>query len=168
MTEIEVKIRVEDANSARRKLLESGAKLLRERYFEENTLYDFRPRTLWHKRQALRIRNIGKKTYVAFKGTPQKSRKFKVREEHETEVKNRRQLEKILKSTGLIPCFRYQKHRTVFKRKSLTINLDEMSIGTFIELEGERNEIVAYAKTLGYSKSEFIKSDYVELLLQEA
>lgn len=167
MVETEVKIRVKDFNSVKEKISNLGIKLEKERFFEENTLYDFPSQDMYKKRQALRVRKIGKKAFLTFKGTPQKSRKFKIREEYETEVKNQKQLRKILKSLGLIPIFHYQKYRTVFKKGCLKICFDEISIGNFIEMEGEREEIVKVAKTLGFSKDKFIKLDYIQLLKKE-
>lgn len=164
MVEIEVKIRIKDIGLITRKIINQGAKLEKERFFEENTLYDFPSHLLYKKRQALRLRKINKKTFFAFKGAPQKSRKFKIKEEYETEVKNEKQLKKILKSIGLIPVFNYKKHRTVYRKKRLKICLDETPVGNFIELEGERGEIVKVAKALGFTKKEFIKLDYIQLL----
>jgi len=167
MTEIEVKIRAKDLTSFREKISQLGAILEKERFFEENTLYDFPSHTLYKKRQALRLRVIGKTIFLTFKGPPQKSRKFKIREEYETAVKNQKQLKKILKSLGLVPVFNYQKYRTILKKGSLKICLDETSVGNFIEMEGERNKIVKFAKDLGFSKKEYIKLDYVELIKRE-
>lgn len=164
MVEIEVKIRIKDISPIAKKILNQGAKLEKERFFEENTLYDFPSHLLYKKRQALRLRKIDKKTFIAFKGTPQKSRKFKIREEYETEIKNEKQLKKILKSIGLIPVFNYKKHRTLYRKKRLKICLDETPVGNFIELEGKREEIVKIAKALGFTKKEFIKLDYIQLM----
>lgn len=167
MVEIEVKIKVEDLGSFREKILQLGAKLEKERFLEENILYDFRSQTLFRKRQALRLRTIGEKAFLTFKGAPQKSRKFKIREEYESEVKNQKQLRKILKSIGLVPVFSYQKHRTVLKKGALKICLDELAIGNFIEIEGKRNEIVKLAKALGFPKDKYIKLDYIQLIRKE-
>lgn len=167
MVEIEVKIKVEDLSSFREKILQLGAKLEKERFLEENILYDFPSQILYRKRQALRFRIQGKKAFLTFKGAPQKSRKFKIREEYESEVKSQKQLRKILKSIGLVPVFNYQKQRTVLKKGSLKICLDELSIGNFIELEGKRNEIAKFAKALGFSKDRYIKLDYVQLIKGE-
>lgn len=168
MVEIEVKIRISDIKNLGEKILQLGAKLEKERFYEENTLYDFPSKILYKKRQALRLRKMNKKSFLTFKGPPQKSRKFKIREEYETEVKNENQLRKILKSLGFIPIFNYEKHRTVYRKKSLKISLDETSIGNFIELEGKRGEIVKFANALGVSKREFIKLDYIQLIKKES
>lgn len=164
MIETEVKIRIKDIDSTVKRIIQQGARLEKERYREQNTLYDFPSQLLYKKRQALRLRRINKKTFFAFKGAPQKSRKFKIREEHETEVKNGREFKKILKSVGLSPAFQYNKYRRVFRKKRLKIYLDETPVGNFLELEGEREDIVKTAKALGFSKKEFIKSDYIQLL----
>ncbi len=168
MVEIEVKIRIIDIKNLGEKILQVGARLEKERFYEENTLYDFPSKILYKKRQALRLRKMNKKSFLTFKGPPQKSRKFKIREEYETEVKNEKQLRKILKSLGFIPVFNYEKHRTVYRKKSLKISLDETSIGNFIELEGKRGEIVKFANALGVSKREFIKLDYIQLIKKES
>ncbi len=167
MVEIEVKIKIKDIKAIKERILHRGARLEKERFYEENTLYDFPSQALYKKQHALRLRKMNKKIFLTFKGPPQKSRKFKIREEYETEVKNEKQLRKILKSLGLIPVFYYQKHRAVFRKKRLKICLDETSIGNFIELEGERNDIVKFAKDLDISKTEFIKLDYIQLMKKE-
>ena len=167
MVEIEIKIKVDDIDSLKEKILNLNARLEKERYSEENTLFDFSDQSLYKKRQALRLRTACKKTFLTFKGPPEKSRKFKIRKEYETEVKNEKQIRKILKSLGFIPVFTYKKFRTVYRKKHLNICLDETSIGNFMELEGERNEIVKFTDELGISKKEFIKLDYIQLMKKE-
>jgi adenylate cyclase class 2 len=166
MTEIEVKIRIADPAALREKLLALKAVITRERHAETNVLYDLATAELRSRRQALRLRTAGKRATLTFKGEPQKSRSFKVREEFETQVRNPKELRKILKALGLKETFAYAKHRTVLRKGRLTIAIDETSIGNFIELEGERHEITRLARALGYGRADFIKSDYVELILQ--
>ncbi|MBN2246598.1 MAG: class IV adenylate cyclase [Candidatus Aminicenantes bacterium] len=167
MLEIEIKIKIDDLESAKNKILSAGASLFKNRYFEQNSLYDFPKRDLYIKNQALRLRKINKKTYLTFKGAERKSRKFKIREEFETEIKNERQIIKILKSLGLKTVCTYEKYRTVFAYKKLKICLDELSIGNFLEIEGQQSDIVRFANLLGYSKKDFIKSDYIQMLKRE-
>ena len=164
MTETEAKIKIVDVKAFREKILKAGAVLVKERYLEKNTLYDFADASLRRKRQAVRIRTIGRKTFFTFKGTPQKSRKFKVREEFETEVKKGKALLKILRRLGLAPAFRYRKHRTVFRKGRLKICLDETQVGNYCELEGEKSDIVRFVKAIGAAKSELIKLDYIQLI----
>jgi adenylate cyclase class 2 len=166
MTEIEVKIEIKDIDKLKDKIISFGAKQVKSRYLEENTLYDFPSRLLYSQRQALRLRLENKKTFLTFKGPPQKSRKFKIRKEYETELKSVKNIKQILKELGLVPTFGYKKHRSVYRKNRLKICLDETSIGNFIELEGERNEIVKFASVLGFSKKEFIKLDYIQMMMQ--
>jgi predicted adenylyl cyclase CyaB len=165
MTEIEVKIRIDDPEKLKEKLAALGAESIKNRHWEENTLYDFPSQLLFSQQRALRLRIENKKAYLTFKGPPQKSRKFKIREEYETEVKNAKQMKKILKKLGFIPTFTYKKYRTVYRIKKLKICLDETSIGNFVELEGEQSHIVRIASSLGFSKKEFIKLDYIQLIM---
>lgn len=166
MTEIEVKIRVESASAERERLLKLGARLEHERALEANTLYDFRTKQLTRDIQALRLRTVGRKCFLTFKGSPQRSRRFKVREEFEVEVKNEKRARKILQALGLVPVFHYEKHRTVFRRDRLKVCLDETSLGVFLELEGERSRIIRLVKLLGVKPEDLIKLDYVELFRQ--
>jgi adenylate cyclase, class 2 len=166
LVEIEVKVRVKDAASMRRALLDSGAQVERERYPEENMLFDLPSRILTAQRCALRLRRAGRKAFLTFKGAPQKSRRFKVRQEHETEVRNEKEMRQILRALGFVAVFRYEKSRTTFRRGRLKIALDETAAGVFCEFEGERSDIVKYARSLGFSSADMIKQDYVEILRQ--
>jgi len=164
MLEIEVKIRVADLEAVQKNLTARGAQLIKPRHLEENTLYDFREGNLYARNHALRLRTVNKKTFLTYKGAPLKSRKFKIREEFETELKNRADSRKILKALGLIPVVSYSKHRTVYRHRRLKICLDETSAGVFLELEGKRSDIVRFANSIGFEKTEFITADYIRLM----
>lgn len=167
MLEIEVKIKIEHLTDIKEKILAQGAELAKERYPHDDTFYDFPSFELKKKHHALRVRKVHKKTFLTFKGPGQKSRKFKIKEEYETEVKNEKHLRQILNSLGLQPVFHYSKFRTVFRKKRLTICLDETPIGNFLELEGQQSDIVKFAQALNFSKEDFIKLDYVQLIQSE-
>jgi predicted adenylyl cyclase CyaB len=164
MIEIEVKVRVEDLAAVQNRLLSLGATVFKERHFEENTLYDFADRRLTGRGEALRVRKIGRKAFLTFKGTPHKSRKYKIRTEYETEARNPRDLVRLLQALGFVAVARYEKHRTELKKGTLTICLDETKIGTFVEFEGERETIARMARTLGMPKESWIKKSYPTLL----
>jgi len=164
MTEIEVKIRIEDPKAARDKVLALGATVARDRHLEENALFDFDPPRLHPARRALRLRRAGRRATLTFKAEPRKSRSFKVREEFETQVHDPKQARRILEALGLRETFRYRKHRTVLRKARLTICIDETPVGCFLELEGERHEIVRFARALGYKRADFITHSYVKML----
>lgn len=164
MLEIEVKIRVENPEAVIKDIEARGGRLIKPRTFEENTLYDYRGGQLYAKNHALRLRTVNRKTFLTYKGALQKSRKFKIREEFETELKNRTDTRRILKALGLIPVYSYSKHRTVYQHRHLKICLDETSAGIFLELEGKRSDIVRFAHSIGIEKAAFITTDYIQLI----
>jgi len=164
MIEIEVKIRIEDPQAVLGRLQASGAVVVRPRFLEENTLYDFPGGTLRASRRALRLRRSGRRTTVTFKGEPRKSRSFKVREEFESTVGDAGQLRKILRALGLRPAYSYRKHRTQLRKGPLAIAVDETAAGAFLELEGPRHDITRFARGLGFSRADFIRDDYIELI----
>jgi len=162
--EIEVKVRVSALGPVRSQILALGAVEVKSPYHEMNVLYDFKNRALFKKRHALRLRTAGKKAFLTFKGEPRKSRKYKIREEFETEIRNPRHARKILKALGFVEIYRYEKRREVFKKGTLTICLDETAAGPFIEFEGEREKIARFSKLLKIPKKDWIKLNYIQLL----
>jgi len=167
LIEIEVKIRVNDRAALSAALLRAGAYLKKERAAEENTLYDFRSRALKKKNCALRLRRTCRKAFLTYKGAPQKSRRFKVREEFETEVKNEKHVKSILRKLGMVVAYRYRKFRTEYRTNRLRISLDETAAGCFLELEGQRSDIAKFARMLGFTSADWIKLDYVQLLQEK-
>jgi predicted adenylyl cyclase CyaB len=164
MTEIEVKIRIDDPKAARDKAQALGAAITRDRRLEHDAFFDFAPPVLVPARRTLRLRVVGKWAALTFKGEPRKSRSFKVREESWTQVRDPKELRKILKALGLRETFAYRKHRTMLRTARLSICVDETAVGNFLELEGERHEIVRFARKLGYKRADFITLSYVEML----
>jgi adenylate cyclase class 2 len=164
MIEVEVKIRIDDPKSFRAKALGLGAVIARERHLEEDAFFDFDPPRLRGKRQMLRVRAAGRHATLTFKGEPQKSRSFKVRPEFETQVRDPKELRRILKALGLREGFSYRKHRTVLRKSRLTITIDETPAGNYVELEGERHEITKFARALGFTRADFITLSYVEMI----
>lgn len=164
MIETEVKIKIPDLKNFQKQILDAGAVLTKDRNLEKNILYDFPDHSLYRKDCAFRFRSVRKKHFLTFKGPHQKSRKFKVREEYETEVRNGIHTKKMIKKLGLVPVFSYSKYRTVYRKKNVTICLDELNIGSFVELEGKKDDIVKFAQSLGIQKKDFIKTDYIRLI----
>ena len=164
MTEIEVKIRIDDPKAARQKILGLGAVVARDRHLETDVFFDFDNGALSGGRRALRLRSAGKRATLTHKGEPQRSRSFKVREEFETQVRDPKETRKILKALGLKETFSYRKHRTVLRKSRLTICIDETPVGNFVELEGERHEITRFARALGFGRADFLTLSYVEMI----
>jgi adenylate cyclase class 2 len=164
MTEIEVKIKIDDPKAIREKILGLGAVVARDRHLETNSLFDFDPPVLRPGHRTLRLRTAGKRATLTYKGERQKSRSFKIREEVETQVRNPKEMRTILKALGLKETFAYRKHRTVLRKSRLTITIDETPAGNFVELEGERHEITRFARALGFGRADFITRSYAGMI----
>jgi adenylate cyclase, class 2 len=100
--------------------------------------------------------------------------RHKVREEIEFRIDDAAKLGKILRELGMHPSFHYEKYRTTFHlpparrwAKGLLIELDETPIGTFVELEGPPRAIDRAAKELGFSKKDYILTNYLRLNAEE-
>lgn len=162
--EIETKIKIENLKAIKEKLLALGCQVEKDFYREWNIFYDFPDGRLTKNKQALRLRVIGKKTFLTFKGQPLKSRSFKIREELEIELKNFKTFKKILKKLGLKQIFEYRKKRMLLRKDRVKVCLDESEAGCFIEMEGKRSDLVRLARQLGFSRKDFVTTDYVQMI----
>ena len=165
------------------------------RIHEWNTLFDTTGQELRKREQLLRTRietpdgqvswrkkNAPQPALLTFKGPVlgggrrgrgSRAERHKVREEIEFPVGDAVKLAKILERLGMHPSFHYEKYRTTFAlptkpwAKGLLIELDETPIGIFMELEGPPKAIDQAAKELGYSKKDYILTNYVSLFAEE-
>jgi len=98
----------------------------------------------------------------------------KVRDEIETNVTDSANLVKIFEGLGMRGWFRYEKYRTTYQlpaakswARGLLIEVDETPIGTFVELEGPPAAIDRAATELGYSKRDYIVTNYLSLYVED-
>ena len=101
-------------------------------------------------------------------------RSHKVRDEIEAQVSDSDNLIKIFEGLGMRGWFRYEKYRTTYQlpaakswARGLFIELDETPIGTFVELEGPPHAIDRAATELGYTKSNYILTNYLSLYVED-
>ncbi len=165
--EIEIKLAVRDVKGLRRRLRELGFRTVYPRHFERNLLFDFPDERLRKARCLLRLRWAGRRCLLTFKGTPVRSRTYKIRPEVESPVTDGRSLEAALEQLGLRRTFCYEKYRTTFTRGKNADGpeavLDETPIGDYLELEGPARWIDGVAKLLGYAREDYITSSYAAL-----
>ena len=150
----------------RRRLRALGFHPLGPRQRERNTIWDTPKRLLKKRGCLLRLRTVGGRGWITFKGPRQRQQGFKVRTEWEAEVAPAASAEKILQALGYQPVFRYEKFRTTYTqqgRRSGEALLDETPIGTFLELEGAQSWIGRVARQFGYAPKNFITKTYAEL-----
>jgi adenylate cyclase class 2 len=98
----------------------------------------------------------------------------KVRDEIEANVTDSDNLVKIFEGLGMRGWFRYEKYRTTYKlpatkswARDLLIEVDETPIGTFVELEGPPGAIDRAATELGYSRRDYILTNYLALYAED-
>jgi len=101
-------------------------------------------------------------------------RTHKVRDEIEAQVSDAANLIKIFEGLGMRGWFRYEKYRTTYQlpaakswARGLLIELDETPIGTYVELEGPPHAIDRAATELGYTKSNYILTNYLSLYVED-
>jgi len=159
--EIEVKIRFEGAEAARRAILAAGGAETRARHFEDNRILDTPAGDLATRQALLRVRSTSDgRGFVTFKEKVATDVRAKVRIERESEVSSADAIAAILEGAGFVTTYRYQKYRTVFRLGRATVDLDETPMGCFIEIEAERDAILEAASRLGAKESEFLVEDY--------
>jgi len=167
MREVEVKLRMADPRSAAALLLGHDFRVIHERAFESNMLFDTPERALRAERRLLRVREFGGVATLTYKGTPETGR-HKSREELETDVSDAETLRLMLGRLGYVPFFRYEKYRAIFHRPGEPAGLavlDETPIGCWVELEGAPDWIDANAARLGFSPDQYITESYGALWL---
>jgi adenylate cyclase, class 2 len=168
-TETEVKIRLPNSATVSEHLHAAGFAQSVPRQFESNTLYDTQNRSLRDQGMLLRLRQIGDKGVITWKGRDEPG-PYKSRRELETTVGSIETLAQILAHLGLQPVFRYEKYRTEFARPrngAAVVTLDETPIGDFLELEGPGEWIDDTAKRLGFSRQDYVLDSYARLYVAD-
>ena len=179
MLEVEVKYRVADLAAVERKLLALGARPVEVRD-DADAYFNAPHRDLAQTDEALRVRRIGPRNFVTYKG-PRTDRQTKTRTEVEVPLADGPEagsdFERLLTSLGFRAVSVVRKHRKVFElnrdRFHLHACLDNViRVGTYAELEivaeeadldAARAAVLACAAELGLTQAE--RRSYLELLL---
>ncbi len=160
--EVEIKFRVDNLRALRRRLRAAGFRQITPRTHEQNTLYDLPGRALQKRGEVLRLRKYGNQWLLTHKAKGKVTR-HKTRVETETKIADGGKLEKILRSLGYAPAFRYEKFRAVWSDGEGQVVVDETPIGSFGEIEGAGRWIDRTALQLGIDRAWYITQSYMEL-----
>jgi len=163
LRETEIKLRLASVEPTRDSLRRIGARLVRERHFEDNALFDDARGSLRASGTVLRLRRTPQGAVLTFKGPREIKDGVKSREERETAVGDAGELGAILHGLGYRPQFRYQKYRETWTHRGQEIEVDETPIGAFLEIEGDADGIHAVAAELGFSRFDYVAESYVGL-----
>lgn len=151
MLEIELKILEIDPKVIEEKLLRLGAK-------KEGTVlvidkhFDFPNHYIHKRKQLLRLRELGDKFFLTHKEKVPKNTIVKILEETETEIKDAKTVEIILKKLGLHIVKYREKKRTSFILNKVRCEIDQYpKIPPYLEIEGSQEDILSVVKELGFS-----------------
>lgn len=161
--EQELKIPVEALKPLRSRLESLGAELVAGREREENHLLDTPERTLQRSGRTLRVRRLGDRCLLTLKGQMRWNGAVKERDELETVASSAATVLAILRQLGYSPTFRYDKNRERWRLGRVEVDLDELPIGAFVELEGPADELDAAARSLGLDPTAAVRGSYASL-----
>src|SRR5579872_5909084 len=108
--ETEIKLPVKNPKNIRRLLTLQGFRPIMARHFESNILFDFSDLRLRKLRCLVRLRYMGDQALLTYKGTPLRSRDYKIRPEYESMVDDGHSVHEVLLHLGLKEMFRYEKY----------------------------------------------------------
>tara|TARA_Y100000310_G_C20415449_1_gene684084 strand:+ start:84 stop:602 length:519 start_codon:yes stop_codon:yes gene_type:complete len=150
MKEIEVKILEIDVEEIRKKLLALGA----EKVFDGElkvTGFDYPDERLDKEGKILRVRKVGEKVELCFKGKKEAS-KFKVREEIEVTTSGFKDTITILEKAGLQIFYKGEKRRESYQIEKVRFEIDYYEgIPPFLEIEAQtEEEVIEWVEKLGF------------------
>lgn len=166
--ENEVKIRLQNKAAVLERIRATGFRESEPRQFEANTLYDTPDHQLRAKEMLLRLRQVGSKCILTWKG-PTASGPHKNRPEVETTIGSAEAISQVFQHLGFESGFRYEKYRTEFRRggDAGVVTLDETPIGDFLELEGPAAWLDETADLLGFSPEQYVLDSYGKLYIAD-
>jgi adenylate cyclase class 2 len=192
MLEVEIKIKLNDPNITRQRLLELGGK---QRYLMQNTDHYYNLPEKWgdfaKTDEALRLRTtflldsqtkqqIKESHDLTYKG-PKIDALLKTRIEHVCAILEPENMHSILSALGYITVLVVAKEREVydvtFQGAPMEVLIDKIEGLSGYYLEAEilaekpnadiaKEHLIAFIEALGYSRSDSIQKSYLEMVLQ--
>jgi predicted adenylyl cyclase CyaB len=161
--ECELKFRVaspRDHARLRSVLRKRGARL-EGKYDEENYRFDGPGKSTRRTTLRLRVLNGGPRGVLTAKGPANFVGGVKVREETEVEVNDTHATLDLLTQLGFRVEFTYNKHRAMWTLDGVvTVTLDTLDSGWFVELEGPLEVLPEQARSLGFDPAAALKDSY--------
>ena len=133
--ELEVKLYVSDLQAVRKRLEARRAVQKQARTHEMNLRFDTKQGELSREYKALRLRS-DTAVRLTFKGPSSSREGVRVRQEIEFTVSDFNAARAFLEALGYHVAMIYEKYRAEYDLEGVSISLDELPYGTFVELEG--------------------------------
>ena len=108
----------------------------------------------------LRILDGARSGIITTKGPARFNRGIKIREETEVEVADAATARDLLESLGYGVDFVFHKHRASWRMDGVSVTLDTLDFGFFIEVEGPPEALPDAAKVLGLNPKQAIRQSY--------
>lgn len=137
--ELELKYYIADLPSIERKLIDLGAVVHQERVREINLRFDTPDFSLSRAGKALRLR-YDTQARLTFKGPSEDLDGVRLRKEIEFVADNFQAAQAFLVALGFPVSMIYDKFRSEYKIGRVSIMLDELPFGNFVEIEGPNPE----------------------------
>jgi len=161
--ETEVKFYVLRLDNSKTRLDELKARLIQSRVLETNLRFDLPDGSLRSSSRVLRLRR-DTKARLTYKGAGQNNEGIVGRQEIEFVVEDFEKARQFLEALGYQQTMVYEKYRTTYELDHVSIMLDELPYGSFVEIEGEtREQIQAVSKKLNLDQSAAIDRSYTAL-----
>ena len=165
--ETEVKISVDSFKKIKEKLSKMNAEHLAT-VSERNVLYDTPSGDLKKEDVTLRLRyekDTGKgDVTVTFTVKGHKiNDSLKKRCEFEVDILDQERMEDAIKAIGFVSSRIYEKVREKWLMDNVKICLDELPFGLYVEIEGDREDILRIAEALGFKDSQLTSQTYFEI-----
>ncbi len=166
MKEIEAKFYISDREKLEDRLVSMGAEMVLPRALEYNLRFDTPEGDLYNAKQLLRLRRSHTVT-LTYKSAPDEVDGTSQRTEIETEVGDFQSAQMLLETLGYQVAGIYEKFRTTYQYDGLSIVVDELPYGVFVEIEGEEvGGIQQAAEKLGLDWKTNITNNYLLLFEQ--
>lgn len=113
--------------------------------------------------QVLRLRLMGTAGMLTWKGVPIFEQGIKTREELQTTVGDARVMREILQRLGYEVRLEFSKSREYWNLRGLTVSLDELPFGSYVEIEGDQSQLEQAVTELGLRDAERVEEGYPQL-----
>ena len=130
------------------------------RYREENLRFDGPGKSTRNTTLRLRVFDGGPKGRLTAKGPATFHDGVKTREETEIEVTDAHAALDLLEQLGFHVAWRYPKRRSVWMLDGVSITLDVLDFGWFVELEGRPEGLPELAASLGLDVKRALRDSY--------
>ncbi len=162
-TEIEAKFPVSGLTGLDLTLQDLGARLLAPRYLERNWQFDTPEGELSRSGRVLRVREGGGGSMTYKEKTGQRL----TRREIEFNISSSAKAAELLEALGYRVILVYEKYRQVYSLDNVEVMLDEVPLGSFVEIEGPgETAIMRAADRLGLAREAGIDLSYMAIFEQ--